>query len=81
MAGGQPLAGSLPLTKEDVMKTIKVVYANEDKSVIDIDPEFDKRIRAFFEHEGFMGTGQGVNLMTQERDLGFKELKADEEPF
>lgn len=63
------------------MRRLKVVYMQEDKSVIDIDLELDDKIRAFFKSQGFVLTGQGTNLLTQERDISFVEMAPDEEPF
>jgi len=63
------------------MKRLKVEYSNKNGSATDIDMELDKKIREFFESLGFTQTGQGMDLRTHKRDLGFVEAPADTEPF
>ncbi len=53
------------------MTTIKVIYKEEPFSKIGIDSELDEKITAFFKKLGFEWTGQGFDLQTEERDIGF----------
>ena len=54
------------------MIRVKVTYHEEPKGEMALNLELDKKINAFFKSIGFEWTGQGFNMETYVRDMGFE---------
>ena len=55
-----------------MIKSLKVEYSGGE-----VDQELDAEIGEFFESKGFKWTGQGMDLITNVRDIRFIKDKAE----